>query len=109
MAVAYKVLGQSAPAATTVTDLYTVPASTEAVLSTIIVCNRGTSAATFRIAVKVNGGTVANEDYIYYDLSIGANDTFAATLGITLDASDVIEVYASNANLTFAAFGQEIS
>ena len=60
MATTYKVLGQSNPSATTATTLYTVPASTQAVVSTI-------------------------------------------------NATDVVTVYASTANLTFTAFGSEIS
>lgn len=105
----YKVLGQSNPAATTATTLYTVPASTQAVVSTIVVANLANTSATFRIACRVNGATLANSQYIAYDVSVGANDSTALTLGVTLGAADVITVYASTANLTFTAFGSEIS
>lgn len=109
MAAIYKVLGQSAPAATTETDLYTVPASTDAVISTINVCNRSGSAATFRILVAPAGASTDNKHYIAYDVNISGNDLIALTLGITLDATDKIRVYASSANLSFNAFGSEIS
>lgn len=109
MPTAYKVLGQSAPAATTNTTLYTVPSATETVVSTIAVTNRAASAATFRIAVRPNGATLANEHYISYDAPISANDSLFITVGATADASDVITVYASTANLSFTAFGSEIS
>lgn len=109
MAIATKVLGQSAPGVTTETDLYTVPALTSAVCSSISICNRGTAATTFRISVAVGGGVTANEDYIYYDVVVPGNDTFIATIGITLAAADVLRVYAGNANLSFSLFGQEIS
>lgn len=102
-----KVLGQVAPLATTETLLYTVPASTGTVISTLTVCNRNATAATFRVSVAVGGGATANKDYIYYDLTIGGNDTFAATFGITLAATDKVQVYASTANLSFSAFGEE--
>lgn len=105
----YKVLGQSNPAATTATSLYTVPASTQAVVSTIVVANLANTSATFRIACRVAGATLANSQYIAYDVSVGANDSTALTLGVTLGAADVITVYASTANLTFTAFGSEIS
>jgi len=52
MANAYKVLGQVAPAATTDTTLYTVPAATEAVISTIVVANRSATARTYDIAIR---------------------------------------------------------
>lgn len=109
MPVTPKVLGRSAPAATTETVLYTVPASTNSVVSTITVCNRGGTSATFRVGVSVGGGALANEDYVYYDVPIGASDTFAATLGICLAATDEVRIFASTANLTFMATGQEIS
>ena len=109
MPTVYKVLGQSNPAATTATTLYTVPASTNAVVSTIVIANLAASAATFRIACRVNGATLANSQYVAYDITVGASDSTALTLGVTLGAADVITVYASTANLTFTAFGSEIS
>lgn len=109
MAVAYKVLGQSAPSATTATSLYTVPASTETVVSTVTVCNRGSASGTYRISVRPNGNSLANQHYVVYDAPLSAKDTVALTLGITIDASDVLEVYASTADFTFNAFGSEIS
>jgi hypothetical protein len=108
MATTYKVLGQSAPAATTATDVYTVGSGKSAVISTITICNRST-AATYRIAIRVAGAALANEDYIAYDTTIPANDTIALTLGITLAATDVVTVYASTANTSFNIFGSEIS
>ena len=109
MATNYKVLGQSAPAATTATTLYTVPTSTEAVISTIIVANRAATAATYRIAIRPNGATLANEHYIAYDVTVGASDSTTLTLGLTIEAADVVTVYASKANLTFSAFGSEVT
>jgi hypothetical protein len=109
MAISYKVLAQSAPSATTNTDIYTVGAGKEAVVSTITVANRSASARTYRIAVRPSGDTIANQHYIAYDVTIGANDTTALTLGITLAATDVITVYASTTDLSFGIFGSEIS
>jgi hypothetical protein len=109
MATTYKVLGQSAPGATTSTTVYTVPSATETVVSTIAVCNRGATGATYRIAIRPNGATLANEHYIAFDSAITANNTTMITVGITLDAADVVEVYASNTNLSFSLFGSEIA
>ena len=109
MATAYKILGQSAPAATTETDLYTVPAATETIVSTIVVSNRAATDATFRISVAPDGAATANSHYIAYDLSCGGNGINAFTFGLTLDATDKIRVYASSADLTFSAFGTELS
>ena len=109
MANAYKVLGQSAPSATTDTDVYTVPSATEAVISTIVIANRSTSDATYRIAVRPDGATIANEHYVAYDITVGAGDSTALTLGVTMDAADVLTVQASSADLSFSVFGSEIS
>jgi hypothetical protein len=109
MAYAYKVLAQSAPSATTNTDIYTVGSGKQAIVSTITVANRSASARTYRIAVRPAGATLANQHYIAYDVSLAANDTTALTLGITLTATDVVTVYASTADLSFGIFGSEIS
>ena len=109
MATAYKVLGQIAPLATTATALYTVPSATEAVVSSISVCERGGAAATFRIMVRPDGAALSNQHYLVYDAALDANDTIILTIGITMDATDVLEVYASSADLSFHAYGSEIS
>lgn len=109
MATTYKVLGQTAPSATTDTDVYTVPAATTAVLSTIVVANRSASAVTYRIAVRPDGATLANQHYIAYDVNVGASDSTTITLGITMDAGDVLSVYAGTGDLSFNVFGSEIA
>ena len=108
MATSYKVLGQSIPTANTLTTAYTVPAATEAVVSTIAVCNLGPAPTTYKIAVIKNGGSVANEDYIVYDASIAPQDTMTFTLGLTLDAADEIDVESFNGLVSFNIFGSEI-
>jgi hypothetical protein len=109
MATTYKVLGQSAPSATTNTDVYTVGSGKSAVVSTITVCNRAASSATYRIAIRVAGAAISNEDYITYDAVIPASDTISLTIGITLAATDVVTVYASTANFSFNIFGAEVA
>ncbi len=109
MAAAYKSLGQSAPAAATLTTLYTVPSSTEAIGSTIMVCNRSAVATEFRIAIRPAGAAIADAHYLYYDIAIPGNETFAATVGIAIATTDVVSVYATLATLSFNLFGQEIT
>ena len=109
MANAYKVLGQSAPSATTDTDVYTVPSSTEAVVSTIIIANRAATAGTFKLAIRPDGAAIANVHYIAFDVPLAANDSTTLTLGITLDAADVITANCSSADMTINIFGTEIT
>jgi glucose-6-phosphate dehydrogenase assembly protein OpcA len=108
MPTTYKVLGQVAPGATTDTTLYTVPSAKQAVISTIVVANRAGSSATYRIAVRPAGATLANQHYLAYDVLVGAQDSATITIGITMTATDIITVYASTDNLSFSVFGSEI-
>ena len=110
MATTYKILGQVAPAANVSggTQLYAVGATGSAVVSTIAICNRGSSAATYRIAVREDNVALADKQYLAYDATVPGNTTSTYTLGVTLSASDSITVVASTANLSFQAFGSEI-
>ena len=108
MATTYKVLGQSAPAANTDINLYTVPAATSTVCSTLAIANRGVS-TTFRVAVRPAGATLANTHYIVYDTSVNQFDSIFLTLGVTLAATDIVTVYAGTATLSFSLFGSEIT
>jgi hypothetical protein len=108
MTTKYKVLGQSNPSAATPTTLYTVPAANSAVISTLNICNLSTTGGTFRLAVSPAGATLANSHYLAYDTALGASDSIAITLGMTLDATDVVRVYANTALMNFTAFGTEI-
>ena len=105
----YKVLGQSAPAAATLTTIYTVPATTEAIVSTLAVCNRSATPTTFRIAVQVAGAASADKQWIAYDVAIGANEMFRDTLGFGLATTDVVSVYNTLATLSFTVGGMEIT
>jgi hypothetical protein len=109
MALAYKVLGQSSPAATTATALYTVPSATEAIVNTLTVCNRDNAAATYRIAVRPSGASLADQHYVIFDNTVGALDTVQPDITLSLAATDVLEVYGSTDTISFMASGVEIS
>ena len=108
MANAYKVLGQVADASANNVTLV-ADQNGETIVSTIVVANREAAANTFRIAVRPGGATLANAHYIAYDTSVSANDSITLTLGITLADNDIITVGASDANVTFSAFGTVIT
>jgi hypothetical protein len=108
MATTYKVLGQSNPAATTATTLYTVPAATSTVVSSIVVANLGLT-TNIRIAVRPAGAALANQHYNFYDVTLGQYDSLCFTLGITLAATDVVTVYAGTATVAFSLYGSELS
>lgn len=109
MAESLKILGQSTPAATTNTVLYTVPASRQTVVSTLAVCNRAATAATFRVIVQLAAdvASILNKQYLAYDTVVAKNDTTFITVGLTLAAGDRIQVYASTTDISFSAYGSE--
>jgi hypothetical protein len=107
MANTYKILGQITGSLSDQT-VYTVPAATSAVVSTIAVANRSTSANSYRIGVVPSGDTLADENYIAYDVYIGGNDTATITVGVTLATGDFVQVYGNDTG-SFSLFGTEIS
>ena len=109
MATTYKVLGQVNPSAVTATTAYTVPSATQTVISTITVCNMGPVPDVYRIAVRPNAESLAAKHYIVYDTTIPPQATDTLTIGITLDAADVVTVYAGQAGVAFNLFGSEIA
>ena len=110
MPTVYKVLGQSAPANTSNANLYTVPASTSAIVSTLAIANTTATDALAEVYVRIGGAAAATSNAVLYDVSIPARSTSAFTLGMTLAATDIITIQTGTANaLTFTAFGSEIS
>ena len=110
MPINYKVLGQAHPAGTADTTLYTAPAATQAVVSTLSITNVTASTASARVYVRVAGAAAAISNAILYDVPLAANSVAAFTLGMTLNATDVVTVRSSaGVSLTFQLFGSEIS
>lgn len=109
MAETVKSPSQLAPAAGSLLDLYTVPALTKAVVSSLAVCNRGTQRATFRVVIAIAGAALADPQYVYYDEPVDGNRTFIFTIGATLGAADVVRVLSSNGLMSFNLFKAEIT
>lgn len=109
MAETIKTLAQSAPSATTLTDVYTVPAATSAVISSIVVCNRGSAKREVRLSVAVAGAADSVEQYLAYDTPVLVGDPLIFTVGLTLAATDVLRAYVDAADISVGVFGTEIS
>jgi len=109
MAETIKPLAQANPSATTLTDMYTVPASTSTVGSTLCICNRTSSTKKVRVPVAIGGASDSLEQYIYYDTPVLKNDSIFTTIGITLTATDVVRVYTDVVGVSFSLFGTEIT
>jgi hypothetical protein len=106
MANNYKVVGQDNPGAV-LTALYTVPASTK-FTGVLKIANREAAANTYRVAISPGGAAIADDHYITYDFSLPANDKVDESIP-GLEATDVVRVYASDANVSFTLSGVEIT
>jgi hypothetical protein len=98
-------LAQSSPAATTLTDAYTVPALKVATVE-VIVAERAAATAAIRISHAINGAANANAQYLLYDFAMAANDSLT-TARFTMRAGDVLRVYSSTGNVSFNINGIE--
>ena len=93
----------------TYATLYTTPADTEAVISSLLVTNQSSNAVTVRIGMDTTAGTPGNSEFLVYDAAIAGNDMVALTLGITMPAENFIRVASSASTCNFTAFLSEIS
>ena len=110
MATAYKILGQSAPANTSNADLYTVPASTSTIVSTIAITNTTATVANATVYIRKAAAAAATGNAFVYTQAVPAYSTVTYTNGITLATTDVVTIATATANaLTFQAFGSELS
>lgn len=110
MATNYKRAGvQGTSSVSTYATLYTVPANTQAVISTIAICNTASAAATYRIGFDDTEGTPGASEWLVYDSSVSANDTTFLSVGIALEATKNIRVSSSADTVTFQAFVSELS
>jgi hypothetical protein len=104
---AIKVLGQLDVSATTTTTLYTVPDLAQTTVSSLVICNRGSSGITFRVSVHVAGAGADDKQFIFYNEALAATTTRTVVIGMCLNQADVVKVYSSAADVSFNMFGVE--
>ncbi len=110
MSFGYKILGQAAPANTSIANAYTVPAGKQAILSSIAIANVSGSAAVYEIYIRLNGAAASVANALVFDASQAANSTTLIQGGITLSAGDIVSVQTATANaITFHVFGTEVT
>jgi len=109
MADTLKVLAQTNPGASSLTDAYTVAASTTVMVNTLTIANRSAVATSYRVTVAVAGAADDPKHYLFYDVPIMGNCTHCYHLGVTLATTEKIRVWATLATLTFNFFGVEIT
>lgn len=100
MANTFTVLFRGA-ASTSSTTLYTVPASTTTLVTSVVVTNTAGTSATFDMSI--GGVQIAN------DVNAPANDSIILEFKQVMDAADTIEGLASATTVNFHISGLEIA
>ena len=108
MANTYAILGQVAPATTSLSVLYS--STGQSVVSTIVVCNLSTALQTFRLTCSTSTSP-GNANYLWRDQPVPVADTFSASITLTMGAADVIKVSPDSTGtvLAFSAFGAKVT
>jgi 2-methylisocitrate lyase-like PEP mutase family enzyme len=96
-----KILYRGAASTSTGTTLYTVPASTTTIVTSIVITNTAASAGTFTLAL---GGT-----NLATTVSVGANDSTVLDLKQVLTATQTITGGASATTINFHISGVEVA
>ena len=102
------ILAQLDAAVATSETLYDCPVQTTIDDIVITFCNRG-AADTVRLSVAKAGVALANDQYLYYDFPLAANDTFMSSIGAVMRAGDIMRCYSTTGNTTFTLTGEVIS
>lgn len=108
----YKRLGAINPTANTQTNVYVIPAATQAVMSTITICNQSSSNASYSLSLMdssqwSNPAPVAT--FLVRGAIVPAADSIILTMGITANAGCILAANTNDGNISFSAFGSEIS
>lgn len=102
------ILAQLDAAVATSETLYDCPRQTMIDDIVVTFCNRG-AADTVRLSVAKAGVALSNEQYLYYDFPLAANDTFMSSIGVVLRAGDIIRCYSTTGNTSFTLTGDVIT
>ncbi len=115
MANSYKILGQIAPTANALTNVYVTGASVSSVVNTIYLCNQDSANANVSVIVRPVNEALANKHYILKGVTIPRADSLIFSPGITLTAAVIIAVNNSvhtgetAANVAFNVYGVELT
>jgi len=101
---ALKRLGSLDGAATTHETVYTCPASKEATVY-VSACNTTAAAITVRLAIR--DGSLATDDYVWYDLTLLPGQPPSSIGPLPMQAGEIVDAYASAAHVAWQVRGDE--
>ena len=108
----YKILGQIQTTANVLTTIYTVPASTNTVVTTITICNQSANTVSINVAANVSGSAVTTKNFIVSGYALGAAETLVLEPRVSLNVGSILSANITGANassnISINAFGVEI-
>ena len=99
------ILGQSALGASSNTTVYTVPASTHAVVNVSILNRSSSTASTVRLAISATGSP-GNAEWIEYGVSVPKAAVLERT-AISLNAGKNVVAWSSGSDCSVSVYGIE--
>lgn len=88
--------------------LYQCDKSVDAVISSLVACNVGSTPAKINVRVAWEGEEAFSlKQLLYHNLVIPEGETFVATMGITIDENEQIYVGVTEGSVAFNLFGAE--
>ena len=105
----YKILGQAFVTPNTLTNVYVTGASTSAVVNSIYIANHGINSSNVQIILRPINQTLANRHTIIRDETVPASSTLVLNLGITMGQNTILAANNTLANISYGAFGLEIT
>ena len=108
----YKILGQVQPTGNTMTTIYTVPAATNTMITTITVCNQSQNTVSVNVAANLSGSAISTRNFIITNYFLGATETLVLEPRISLNVGSILSANITGANaasnVSINAFGVEI-
>ena len=108
----YKILGQIQTTANVLTTIYTVPAATNTMISTITICNQSPNTVSVNVAANVSGSAVTTKNFIVSGYALGAAETLVLEPRVSLNVGSILSANVTGANassnISINAFGVEI-
>ena len=109
----YKILGQIQTTANVLTTIYTVPAATNTMISTITICNQSSNTVSVNVAANVSGSAVTTKNFIVSGYALDAAETLVLEPRVSLNVGSILSANitggnASVSNVSINAFGVEI-
>jgi len=109
----YKILGQIQTTANVLTTIYTVPAATNTMITTITICNQSSNDSVFiNVAANISGSAVTTRNFIVSGYSLGGAETLVLEPRISLNVGSILSANITGANassnVSINAFGVEI-